>query len=110
MLAIRTPGFQTFLVNRATAYLESELNTRVKIDRIEIEFFRTLSIKGLYIEDLHHDTLLYAGEISSVIEMFAPAENKIFLWLAGQFSSSRSVQWVKLAARCVGQPDHYGVV
>ncbi len=79
VLAIRTPVFQTWLVQRATSYLASELETRVEIDRIEIEFFRTLSIKGLYIEDKHHDTLIYAGEINSVIDMFAPGENKIFL-------------------------------
>lgn len=77
--AIRTPVFQTWLVQRVTNYLASELNTEVRLDRIEIEFFRTLSIKGLYIEDLHHDTLLYAGELKSVISMFAPGENKIYL-------------------------------
>ena len=79
ILAIRTPTFQTWLVQRVTSYLSSELNTRVQLDRIEIEFFRTLNLKGLYIEDLHHDTLIYAGELRVVIEMFAPNENKIFL-------------------------------
>lgn len=79
MLAVRTPVFQTWIVQRATSYLASELETRVEINRIEIEFFRTLSIKGLYIEDKHRDTLIYAGEINTVIDMFAPGENKIFL-------------------------------
>ena len=79
VFAIRTPVFQTWLVQRAAAYLSSELNTKVSLDRIQIEFFRTLSIKGLYIEDLHHDTLLYAGELNTVIDMFSPGENKIYL-------------------------------
>lgn len=77
--AIRTPVFQTWLVQRVTNYLASELNTEVRLDRIEIEFFRTLAIKGLYIEDQHHDTLLFAGEIKSEITMFAPRQNKIYL-------------------------------
>ncbi len=79
MYAIRTPAFQTWLVQRVTSYLASELNTEVRLDRIEIEFFRTLTIKGLYIEDLHKDTLLYAGELKTVVSMFAPGENKIYL-------------------------------
>lgn len=77
--SIRIPAFQTWIVKRAVSYLSGELNTKVEIESIQIEFFRTLSIKGLYIEDLHHDTLLYAGEISTVIEMFAPGKNKIYL-------------------------------
>ncbi|MBL0341971.1 MAG: hypothetical protein IPP71_14195 [Bacteroidetes bacterium] len=44
--AIKTPVFQTWIVQRAASYLSSELNTTVTLDRIEIEFFRTLSIKA----------------------------------------------------------------
>jgi hypothetical protein len=77
--AIRTPVFQTWIVARVGDYLASEWNTRVEIERVEIEFFRTLSIKGLYVEDLHGDTLLYAGELNTVIQLFDPRDNKIFL-------------------------------
>ena len=77
--AIRTPVFQTFLVQRVASFLSAELNTTVSLDRIQIEFFRTLSIKNLYVEDLHGDTLISAGELNTVIEMFSPGNNKIYL-------------------------------
>ena len=79
VLSVRTPRIQTWLVQRVTSYLAGELKTQVTLDRIEIEFFRTLNLQGLYIEDLHHDTLLYAGEIRVTIELFNLNANKIYL-------------------------------
>ncbi len=79
VFAIRTPAFQTWLVTRVGSYLASEWNTRVEIESVQIEFFRTLSIKGLYVEDLHGDTLLYAGELNTQIQLFDPGDNKVFL-------------------------------
>lgn len=79
ILAIRLPAFQTWVVQRAAGYLSSELQTTVTLERIQIEFFRTLSIKGLHIEDLKGDTLLYAGEINSDIDLFSPAKGKVYL-------------------------------
>lgn len=79
ILAIRLPAFQTWVVQRAANYLSSELQTHVTLDRIHLEFFRTLSIKGLYIEDEKGDTLLHAGEINSTIDLFSPTKGKIYL-------------------------------
>lgn len=77
--SLRLPVFQTWIVQRAASYLSSELQTTVKLDRIQIEFFRTLSINGLYVEDQKGDTLLHASELSTVIELFSPGNNKIYL-------------------------------
>lgn len=79
MLALRLPAFQTWVVQQAAGYLSSELQTTVTLEKIQIEIFRTLSIKGLYIEDEQGDTLLHAGEISSAIDLFAPFNGKIYL-------------------------------
>ncbi|MBL0070503.1 MAG: hypothetical protein IPP34_01045 [Bacteroidetes bacterium] len=77
--SIRIPAVQTWIVQRVTAYLSDELKAKVTIDAIHIEFIKTLSIKGIYIEDQHKDTLLYAAEINTSIEMFAPGQQKIYL-------------------------------
>ena len=77
--AIRLPAFQTWIVQRAASYLSAELQTTVRLDKIQIEFFRTLSIHGLYVEDQQGDTLLHASEISTIIELFSPGNNKIYL-------------------------------
>jgi len=37
---------------------------------VEIKFFRSVSLKGLYVEDLHHDTLLYANDLTIRITQF----------------------------------------
>ncbi len=79
MYAIRIPSVQTWAVKKVTRYLSAELNTKVSLERISIEFFSTVKIEGLYVEDLNSDTLLYAGEISTIIDLFAPGDNKIYL-------------------------------
>jgi hypothetical protein len=77
--AIRTSTVQTWLVQKAATYLSAELKTKVTLRSIDIEFFRTVAIEGLYVEDLQHDTLLYAGEIRTVIDLFNPGEQRIYL-------------------------------
>ncbi|MEP7264258.1 MAG: translocation/assembly module TamB domain-containing protein, partial [Bacteroidota bacterium] len=47
-----------------TAYLASELKTNVSLDHIDVTLFRGLKLKGLYVEDLKKDTLLYVPEVS----------------------------------------------
>lgn len=61
---IHLPPVQTFLVQQATLRLSKSLHTKVQIDHVDISFFNKLAIKGIYIEDLHKDTLLYAGALS----------------------------------------------
>lgn len=59
--ALQTSTFQTWLAHRAAGYLSDELGTTVTIDRVSIRFFNHLSLRGLLIQDLHKDTLLYSG-------------------------------------------------
>lgn len=60
---IKTSSFQTWLAQKATAYLSNELQTTIKIDQVELEFFTQASLKGVYLEDQQHDTLLNGGNI-----------------------------------------------
>lgn len=54
---------QTYLGHKASGYLSSRLNTRVEIGKIDIEFFKKVVLEEVYIEDLHHDTLLYSRKL-----------------------------------------------
>ncbi len=54
---------QTYVSGFATDYLSKKLGTVVKIDQLNVEFFKTLVLEGVYIEDLSQDTLLYANKI-----------------------------------------------
>ncbi|HRH65984.1 MAG TPA: hypothetical protein PLU53_06790, partial [Bacteroidia bacterium] len=55
---------QTWLANRLAAYLSGQLNTRISIERVSIQFVQSVHLKGVYIEDQHKDTLLYAQSLS----------------------------------------------
>ncbi len=61
LLLLRTSTVQTFLTKRVVAYFSTELNTTVSLNRIDIDFFKTVVFEGLLIKDLDDDTLLYAG-------------------------------------------------
>ena len=60
---IRTSPAQTYIANKATAYLSEELNTEVKIDNVDIVFFDRLFLDGFLIRDQSKDTL---GSFKSV--------------------------------------------
>ncbi len=62
-LLIQVKSVQTYLAKKTTAYLSERFNTKVDIGRVEIEFFKTVVLNEVYIEDLHHDTLLYAKKL-----------------------------------------------
>lgn len=74
---IRTPYIQTKLVHIVTNFLSSKLNTQVSIDAVDIDFFKTAVLKGLYIEDQQKDTLLYAEKIAVDIDLFSLRNNII---------------------------------
>jgi hypothetical protein len=62
-LLIQVKSVQTYLAKKTTAYLSERFNTKVAIGGVEIEFFKTVVLKEVYIEDLHHDTLLYSKKL-----------------------------------------------
>lgn len=59
---IQLPSVQNALVNFATGYISNKTHTRVEIERVGISFPNALSLEGVFLEDIHKDTLLYAGE------------------------------------------------
>ncbi len=64
-LLLELPAFQNFVVDKATELLSSKLGTTVSIDRVRLKLVSRASIEGLYIEDLHGDTLIYVGELDA---------------------------------------------
>lgn len=70
LLLVRLPFIQTVLARVATTYLTEKLQTTVKLDKLEIKSLKSFALKNLYIEDLHNDTLLFAGDFSIAISKF----------------------------------------
>lgn len=76
---LRTPTVQTYIVGKVTNYLSEKLNTIARIEGVDIEFFSKIVLEGIYIEDLHKDTLLYAAKLKVDIKKILLEKNIINL-------------------------------
>lgn len=74
---VQSRSFQTWLAQKAANYLHEELGTVVKIDAVEIHFFKTAEIKGVHIEDRNKDTLLHGGRIFVELNSFNYSDQKV---------------------------------
>jgi len=77
--AIRLPAFQTFLAQKASAWLSEELETVVLIERVDIAFFDHVYLDGIYVEDQDGDTLAYLEQVEVNISGFDWGFSKIEL-------------------------------
>ena len=60
---IRIPVIQSKLVSKATVFVSSKTHTKVVLEKITISFPKSVVLRGIYLEDSHKDTLLFAGKI-----------------------------------------------
>ena len=66
MLCSAIRGCKPRVVQRVTEYLSLKLNTKCKrIKAITVRSPKKIVLEGVFMEDQHQDTLLYAGEIKS---------------------------------------------
>jgi hypothetical protein len=70
---------QTWLGKKASAYLSDELNTKISIEKVKINFFKKVDLEGIYAEDLHHDTLLYGSKLGVEIRLLSIQKEKLEL-------------------------------
>lgn len=68
---LQIPSVQTYLATKAAGYLQDKIGTRVDIKGVDISFFDTVVLEGVYIEDQKKDTLLYAGKLFVQIRDFS---------------------------------------
>lgn len=78
-VALQFPQTQTFVVGKLTNWVSEKTNTRVEIRRVDIDFFKTLVLEGVYLEDQKKDTLLYAGELKVNIGVLGLRNNTVVL-------------------------------
>jgi translocation-and-assembly-module (TAM) inner membrane subunit TamB-like protein len=76
---IRLPRVQTTLVKKISAYLSSEWQTKVNIGSVHIELVKKIVLNDFYVEDLHHDTLLFAPVFKADISKLNRKEHTINL-------------------------------
>lgn len=78
-LLIQIPAVQLKLTQKAVAFLEDKIGTTVALEGIHISFPKSIVLEGLYLEDQHGDTLLYAGKFSVDTDLWALTRNEIQL-------------------------------
>ena len=61
---IRSPGFQTWITQKIANHFADKLHTKITIRGVDIKWFKTLVLEGVYVEDLHQDTLLYSEKLN----------------------------------------------
>lgn len=67
MLILSIPYVQTQLGKKLTNELNKEYDTNINIGRVGVTFFGDVSLKDVYIEDHHQDTLAFIGAINTSI-------------------------------------------
>ena len=77
LLLIQIPAIQNFLKNKAVAYLEKKIGTRVEVERLAISFPKKVVLEGVYFEDQAKDTLLAGERLAVDVSMFALLQSKL---------------------------------
>ena len=67
-IAFRTPPVQRYVTGLIGEQLSKQLNTKVTLEGIDIEWFNGVELGGVYVEDQQQDTLLYVGMLGAYIE------------------------------------------
>jgi hypothetical protein len=65
VLLIQTPPVQNLIRNKAVAYLEKKLQTKVSVGHIHIGLPKNIVLENIYIEDRQKDTLLSGGKVKA---------------------------------------------
>lgn len=60
-ILVNIPAVQHWLVQETARRLSEQLHTKVEVKGVSLRLFNSARLEGTYIEDRHHDTLLYAG-------------------------------------------------
>ncbi len=77
VLLLNIPLVQNAVVHYVTEKMSENLGAKVSIDEIQLRFFKTVSVRGIYIEDLNRDTLVYAQELDIDIGILSLLSKKL---------------------------------
>lgn len=70
-IAFRTPPVQRWVTGKISDQLSKQLNTKVSLDGLDIDWFDEVVLDGVYVEDQQQDTLLYVEKFRVNIEPWA---------------------------------------
>ncbi len=77
VLLLQIPKMQYYVKEKTVAYLENKINTKVKIDKVEIGLPKFVILEGVYFEDQSKKILLSAKKLKVDINLLELINNKI---------------------------------
>ena len=63
MVLLQTPGFQTWLANKAANYLEDKTGYAIQLERLQIRWVDEIALQNLRVYDLHDSLMLGVGTL-----------------------------------------------
>jgi translocation and assembly module TamB len=78
-VAIQIPWVQNQIKQKAIAFLENKINTKVELEHFSLSFPKKIILTGFYMEDQQKDTLVYAGRLGIDTDLWALTDNTIEL-------------------------------
>ncbi len=76
-IAIQIPAVQNFAKDKAVAFLEKKIGTKVSVGRLSIAFPKRIVLSNVYFEDQKRDTLLSGKEIRVDIALLKLLSNEV---------------------------------
>lgn len=69
LLVLQVTPVQNYIAKKVVVKLRNDLNIPLKIDRIQVLFFNTIRIKGVELQSIQNDTILYASELRTSVRL-----------------------------------------
>lgn len=79
LLLLQIPYFQNIAKDKAVTYLENKIGTDVNVERLTIDFPKTVVLQGVYFEGQDGDTLIAGEKLAVDISMLKLLDNQIEL-------------------------------
>lgn len=70
---------QTSLAHAVTNYYSRKFHVKIRVGKVDFEFFKKLVLRNVYIQDLHADTLLYAGDLKLDIGQISFKKHQLYI-------------------------------
>lgn len=77
VIALQIPMVQNFAKDQAISFLQTKIDTKVSLGRIEIGLPKNIILEEVYFEDQQKDTLLYGKKIVANISLFKLLSNEL---------------------------------
>lgn len=76
-ILINIPKVQNFVVQKVVSYIETKIETPVRLERVSLKLPKLLVLEGVYFEDQKQDTLLAGESLAVDISLLKLLNNKV---------------------------------